>query len=60
MTAPLPTAPATDRNVIRVTGLHKRYTRGKVHAVRGIRDLAQRTEELNVLGDAERIVEIQA
>jgi len=36
MTAPQPAAPPTDRDVIRVAELHKHYSRGKVHAVRGV------------------------
>jgi len=50
MTTPQPAAPPADRNVIRVAGLHKRYARGKVHAVRGISFDVHRGRVLGLIG----------
>jgi len=50
MTAPQPAAPPTDRDVIRVTGLHKHYSRGKVHAVRGVSFDVHRGRVLGLIG----------
>ncbi|MBS1236230.1 MAG: transporter ATP-binding protein, partial [Proteobacteria bacterium] len=50
MTAPQPAAPPTDRDVIRVAGLHKHYSRGKVHAVRGVSFAVHRGRVLGLIG----------
>jgi len=50
MTAPQPAPPPTDRDVIRVTGLHKHYSRGKVHAVRGVSFAVHRGRVLGLIG----------
>ncbi len=50
MTAPQPAPPLTDRNVIRVAGLHKHYSRGKVHAVRGVSFDVHRGRVLGLIG----------
>jgi len=50
MTASQPAAPPADRNVIRVAGLHKRYSRGKVHAVRGVSFDVHRGRVLGLIG----------
>ena len=50
MTAPQPPAPPTDRDVIRVAGLHKHYSRGKVHAVRGVSFAVHRGRVLGLIG----------
>jgi ABC-2 type transport system ATP-binding protein len=50
MTASQPAAPPADRNVIRVAGLHKQYSRGKVHAVRGVSFDVHRGRVLGLIG----------
>ncbi len=50
MTASQPAAPPADRYVIRVAGLHKRYSRGKVHAVRGVSFDVHRGRVLGLIG----------
>jgi ABC-2 type transport system ATP-binding protein len=50
MPAPSPVAPPTDRDVIRVAGLHKHYSRGKVHAVRGVSFNVHRGRVLGLIG----------
>jgi ABC-2 type transport system ATP-binding protein len=50
MTAPSPAPPPTERNVIRVANLHKRYSRGKIHAVRGVSFDVHRGRVLGLIG----------
>ena len=50
MTAPSPAPPPTDRNVIRVADLHKQYSRGKIHAVRGVSFDVHRGRVLGLIG----------